>query len=275
LFTVYLPATTLILLDFNDSCHIFALEYNDQYKMVMNTIRSSLSMNQEDYAKLRARVQRDMSAMNLLGERINTIRTKSLLRDAFSRVYAEFDHVFKEIPSEERTKCLTMLAQRCNYNHRRRRNRTGDHQRPKHEKSRLDDTHGSARSTANSSPDSEPLLEYSPKAVSLLEYPPKPVSKTMIQISTASGKTTSCRPDDIAVAGNGRVISSVDDVDFTRFSILITKDLSYNPEREILIYEREGAKDMPITNAQQWKTALTEMWYENAVRFSFVIKGKL
>ena len=74
--------------------------------------------------------------------------------------------------------------------------------------------------------------------------------KTIIQISTASGKITLCRSDNIAVAGNGRIILSVNNIDFTRFSILIIKDLNYNSEREILIYEREGAKDMPITNAQ-------------------------
>ena len=93
----------------------------------MNTIRSSLSINQENYAKLRARMQRDMSVINLLEKRINTIKTKSLLRNAFFRIYAEFNHVFKKIFSEKKTKYLTMLAQRCNYNYKRKRNKTGDH----------------------------------------------------------------------------------------------------------------------------------------------------
>ena len=76
------------------------------------------------------------------------------------------------------------------------------------------------------------------------------MSKIIIQISTVSGKITSYRPDNIAVAGNNRIILSINDVDFTRFLILIIKNLSYNSEREILIYEREGAKNISITNAQ-------------------------
>ena len=92
-----------------------------------------------------------------------------------------------------------------------------------------------------------------------MKYFFKPVSKIIIQISTASGKTTLYRPNNIAVAGNNRVILLINNIDFTRFLILITKNLNYNPEREILIYERKGAKNMPITNAQQWKTALTEI----------------
>ena len=195
-------------------------------------------------------MQRDMSVINLFKKRINTIKTKSLLRDAFSRVYVEFNYVFKEIFSEERTKCLIILAQRCNYNYKRRRNRTEDYQKPKYKKSRLNNTHGNVRSTANFSPDSEPLLEYSSKIVSLLKYSFKPVSKIIIQISTASGKITLYRPDNIAVAGNNRIILSVNNVDFTRFLILIIKNLNYNSERKILIYERKGTKNMPITNAQ-------------------------
>ena len=64
-------------------------------------------------------MQRDMFVINLLGKRINTIKIKLFLRNAFFRVYVEFNHVFKEIFNEKRTKCLIMFAQRCNYNYKK------------------------------------------------------------------------------------------------------------------------------------------------------------
>ena len=229
----------------------------------MQYIKAGLSVDDKTYASIRTRLQREMSTLDLLGKRLNTGRNKKLLRVAFTNVYTAFNSTFHTVPSRWKEKCVTILAQRCNYNYQRRRI---------HSKAVMpESTDSDLVSESNNvrcgfSPSTETSID------AQVNQPAKPVSRTMIQVNKLSGEATSCRPQDLVGEGRDKTTITVDDLDFNMFIGLVTRDLDYNAPGSMIVYECAGAKDMPVTNEGQWKTALEEMWYAGVLRFCFILK---
>ena len=65
----------------------------------MQYIKAGLSVDDKTYASIRARLQREMSTLDLLGKRLNTSRNKKHVRVAFTKVFTAFDSTFHAVPS--------------------------------------------------------------------------------------------------------------------------------------------------------------------------------
>lgn len=224
-------------------------------------IRRALDIDERMYKLLLTKLQAQMTALGLLGERLNTARAKALLRRGFTVIYLEFDSVFRNVPERWKDRCLTFLAQRCNYNKRRR---TKDKRAP---------TNVGRQGVAPSSDLSQPSDITLPSSTDDERPGPlKSVQNTMLQVHRDVNHSTSCRPQDMLVAGRLEGTVKVDDLDFSKFISLIVKELGYNDKQDMIVYERVGVVNMHITNELEWRTALSEMHTEGAIRFFFVIK---
>ncbi len=66
----------------------------------------------------------------------------------------------------------------------------------------------------------------------------------------------------------------INDLNFSKFILMITKKLKYNNWQDMIVYERIGMTTMHIANKLKWRTALSEMHTERSIQFFFAIKRR-
>ena len=62
------------------------------------------------------------------------------------------------------------------------------------------------------------------------------------------GDTTFCRPQDLIRGKIFKDTTTIDDLEFNLFEDLLANDLSYKLDQDMIVYERDGAKDTFVTN---------------------------
>ena len=92
--------------------------------MVVNwsiqSIKSGLQIEQSIYDAIYSAVECEMTERGLLRKRLNTIPSKRRMQEVSAVIYTKFPVVFDEIPQAWKDKCLLVIAQKCNYNEKRR-----------------------------------------------------------------------------------------------------------------------------------------------------------
>ncbi len=273
----------------------------------LHSITATLQINSQVYDQILTRLCLELQVRNIYGAKLNNQRNKTLARKAFAVIYMEFQDVFEKIPEASRDKWLTLIAQRCNYNRRRRRTpavKVKDHDNQTLPstitKNQRQDTGywGNAKSLSSTTAISttvdgernsglEQEAETGPPSYTIRNGEPRPtvqashciipVGRTMVQ-TNRSTSSVSCRPQDLLHVVKAKEAIQVDDLDFELFTDLLRTGLQYNPLQDILVFERQGIKDMIISNTNEWKAALEEMHFAGYIRFLFSIKpveGKL
>ncbi|KAI9877216.1 MAG: hypothetical protein M1830_004497 [Pleopsidium flavum] len=224
----------------------------DAIKLSGDIVRHGLGIDKHKYTLLLTRLQTQMNSLGLLGERLNTTRAKALLRQGFTAIYREFDHIFHNVPDGQRKRCLTFMAQRCNYNKRRRLKSKRI--------SREVEVYEAAYVRTLSASDTSPPSHTDDKR----RRPLKTIQNTMVQVCRPKYRNTSCRPQDLLAPGSLKDTITVDDLDFRKFIALVARELAYNEREDIIVYERAGVVDMNITNELEWRAALEEMRREGS-----------
>jgi len=82
-------------------------------------VQHELSIDECMYALLLSKLQTQMTTLDLLKERLNTVRVKAVLQQGFIVIYCKFNDVFCDVPELWKDRCLTFLTQWCNYNKQR------------------------------------------------------------------------------------------------------------------------------------------------------------
>ncbi len=226
-------------------------------------VQCGLSIDERMYALLLSKLQTQMTTLDLLEERLNIVKVKAVLQQGFTVIYCEFNNVFCDVLELWKNRCLTFLAQWCNYNKRR--------QSKKKRISRRVEEHGPAPASNVPQSTEISLSFYTDDKKS---EPLKAVQNTMIQVHWDQNHSTSCRSQDLLQSGKMKGMIMMNDLNFSRFISMIMKELKYNNWQDMIVYERIGVATMHIANKLKWRTALSEMHTERSIQFFFAVKRR-
>lgn len=238
-------------------------------------IKSRLSLDDKTYKSLKVHLLREMTVLNLLGKRLNTNANKSLLQQVFTNVCCTFEGQFKSTPPNLINKYLSTLAQRCNYNYKRRRLQEKDGW-----DTIVNDTKEVTETQSGSRPSSSSHTSNSDVERDRHE---RPIFRIMIQITTPKNGAVLYRPKDILTQQDPNLkpllrkeIQSMclEDLDFDKFVAILHKDLDYDADTMTIKSDDVNLRKFSIFNESQWRAVLQQMYYMGANCFSFVLEEK-
>ena len=227
-------------------------------------VKTKLGLDEAIYSQILDRLHTKLDSMGLRGQRLNTTRARDSLRPSFTDIYSEFAQVFDGVPSCWKDRCLLFLAQRTNYNKRRRA-------RAHRRRTDGQEEHRVSSEDVSEESDERPSSSESGKCNDRVGS----ICDTILYISTTTDKSTICTTQDVQKIGIHTGPKSIDDLDFKRFMLLIKHDLDYNEKKDTIIYARPGLPMTCIANERQWKAAMVEMTALGVERFSFSIRTSL
>jgi len=226
-------------------------------------VQCELSIDEHMYVLLLLKLQTQMTTLDLLEERLNIVKVKAVLWWGFTVIYHKFNNVFCDVFKLWKNRCLTFLAQWCNYNKQRQTKKKRIFKRI--------EEHDSA--SASNVPQST--------EISLLSYtddkkpePLKKVQNTMIQVHWNKNHSISCRSQDLLQLRKMKDLIMMNDLNFSKFILMIIKELKYNNQQDMIVYECVDVTTMHIENELKWRTALSEMHTERSIQFFFAIKRR-
>ena len=230
---------------------------------LQDIVQHELSIDECMYVLLLLKLQTQMTTLDLLEERLNIIRVKAVLWWGFIVIYCEFNNVFCDVSELWKNRCLTFLAQWCNYNKQR--------QMKKKRISKRIEEHSSASASNVPQSTETSLPSYTDDKK---PEPLKAVQNIMIQVHQDQNHSISCRSQDLLQSGKMKGMIMMNDLNFSRFISMIMKKLKYNDQWDMIVYERISMTTMHIANKLKWRTALSEMHTKRSIQFFFAIKRR-
>ncbi len=160
-----------------------------------------------------------------------------------------------------RDKCLVFIAQRCNYNKRRR----------------VKTWTVASVNEIQHIVTSFSILNFSSTSSSLINNidmheSVKTVQNIMIQVHRDISHSICCRSQDLLVSDIAKSVIEIDDLNFMTFIDLISLKLSYKKREYTIFYERDDTTNISIMNKREWKAAFTEMHMKRFLWFCFIIR---
>jgi len=104
--------------------------------------------------------------------------------------------------------------------------------------------------------------------------PLKKVQNIMMQVHWDKNHSISCRSQDLLQLRKMKGLIMMNDLNFNKFILMITKKLKYNNQQDIIVYECVNVATMHIENELKWRTALSEMHTERSIQFFFAIRRR-
>jgi len=229
----------------------------DRKNWSIDVIRRGLQIDDVLYTTIYTTMELELESRNILGSKLNNIGTKRALQLMFTKIQQSFPAVFENIPATWREKCLVALAQKCNYNKRRRLTRSRS-PRP------LAD--GTYTNTPKSLPSPSRLeSQYQSTHTRSLE------TITVLIRRVEGGQSTICRMQDFIQEGPNNNIS-IDNLAFGQFVTVLQEDIKFDSSRDAISYSCAGDITVPIANERSWKAAMGEMYTRGLDRFMFNIE---
>ena len=204
-----------------------------------------------------------MTTLDLLEERLNIVRVKAVLWQGFTVIYCEFNNVFCDVSELWKNRCLTFLTQWCNYNKQRQ-------MKKKRISRRVEEHNPAPASNVPQSTEISLSFYIDDEKPELL----KAVQNTMIQVHWDQNHSISCRSQDLLQSGKMKGLIMMNDLNFSKFILMITKKLKYNDQQDMIVYECVDMATMHIENELKWRTALSEMHTERSIQFFFAIRRR-
>jgi hypothetical protein len=96
----------------------------DRKNWTVEIIQRGLYISNNTYASIYIVMEKEMRSYEVLGLLLKQPVVKKKLQPIFTFIIQRFPATFKNIPCAWREKCLTAIAQKCNYNMQRRRVRS-------------------------------------------------------------------------------------------------------------------------------------------------------
>ena len=219
-----------------------------------------------------------MQLLGLLGRRLDTVNLRGQLRAAFPAIYDDFENVFRPIDATDRDQYMLRLAQRQNYNIRRRSKMKRTLRQPSTEIP-TSPSHNSTGSNYNLNLTSHTTTSSCHAISSDLAEPQLPVpqrlSGKIISVQRVKGPITFCRAQELYKdEAVGKEIT-VEDLDFAKFRRKAIAEQAFDAEKEVIIYKRRDLPPLPIRNARDWEAVLGEMLSRAFERFQFFLEPDL
>ncbi|KAI9840207.1 MAG: hypothetical protein M1837_001835 [Sclerophora amabilis] len=216
-------------------------------------IKTGLDIDQAAYVEIYRVLETEMSKRDILGTKLNTITTKDLLQQSFAAVTRRFPDVFGGIPQPWKVRCLKAIAQRCNYNDRRRLSRD-EHLRPTQQSTNPPKDHPGMTNRVSD----EPLHGGGGR-----------LSSAAIYIQRAGGqKTIVCRIRDL-VDSQKKTDVAVDDLSFETFVSILNEDVGFDGTQHVIFYRSIRGEDVEIVGGRSWKAALERMLLDDLDQLTF------
>jgi hypothetical protein len=236
----------------------------DRKNWSIDIIQRGLQIDDRLYTAIYTTIESQMKSRDILGSKLNTIRAKQQLLHVFAEVRLTFPAVFENIPEAWCEKCFTALAQKCNYNKRRRITRS------RSPKSSINSTYLDSSDSLTSPPQAQgrnpstrtQALEANTVLVKRFEAG---------QSGFEEGQSTICRMQDFVREGIHNNIS-LDDLVYNQFITVLQEDIMFDPVRDVISYCCTDDTIVPIRNERSWKAAIGEMYAKGLPRFVFYIK---
>jgi hypothetical protein len=102
----------------------------DRKNWTVEVIQHELRINNKLNTTIYMAIETEMRTHNILGHRLNKSHVKRQLNLLLADIVCRFSTTFNNIPHSWRDKCLTAIAQKCNYNMRQRTIKQGS---PEHQ----------------------------------------------------------------------------------------------------------------------------------------------
>ena len=200
-----------------------------------------------------------MSSHNILGNKLNQIRVKNILHIIFANMQRRFPTTFENIPDAWREKCLAAIAQKCNYNMRRRATRSGS--------PCCSTGSGGQAGTANMP------LRPEPEGKQQSNRPRTLDTITVLINMGKGGLSTICRIRDFVKEGLSDGIT-IESLVYDQFMTVLQEDIQFDTAKHSISYCCNNSITIPIANERSWKAAIGEMYIEGLDRFVFHIEER-
>ena len=176
-----------------------------------------------------------------------------------ANIQCHFPTTFENIPDMWREKCLTAIAQKCNYNMRQWATRSGS----------LCQLMGSrGQAAAGDMP-----LRSKPEGKQMSNHP-QTLDTIMVLINMVmGGQSTICWIRDFVKEGLSDSIT-IESLAYDQFLTVLQEDIQFDMTKHIISYCCTNGLTIPIANEWSWKAAIGEMYIEGLDRFVFHIDEK-
>ena len=212
----------------------------------MEYIKKGLQIDDETYRKICRTVVAELERMGILGAMLNSDACKEQIDSIVKPLLSSYPAVMTGLPLPWLQKCVRVIAQKCNYNRKRKTVRTG------------------AGSQSSKQDDRLPVCAAN---VTI------PFIQTIEIINMENGQSTCCRVHEILLKALSVTQVTVDDLDYDMFLDIIRDDVGYNAEQHILVHADGVSRSLRISNRRAWKAAIFEMNHKGNTRGSFAIES--
>ncbi len=237
------------------------------YKWSINRVKEELSINKFKYMQLKTRIWNQMRFLQLIKRKLNTNKSKEIIRSTFEVIYHEFHIIFNDVTKSRSNFMLMFMTQRLNYNVRkwlRVRKTWRDNLKYNSSSSSQLKIHSHLLSYVVCN---ERDLKRS-QSVSV-----RSVKIFITQISRDLNHSICCRSQDLLKRESVKNLICINDMKYNRFIKLIENELNYNCVTDMMIYDWAEFTRIYISNEHEWKTALKKMHAEEFIHFLFTIQS--
>jgi len=89
------------------------------YKWLINKVKEELNIDESEYMQLKTWIWNQMKSLQLIERKLNTNKSKEIIRSTFEVIYHEFHIIFNDVTRSRSDSMLMFMTQRSNYNVRK------------------------------------------------------------------------------------------------------------------------------------------------------------
>src|SRR6266436_9683048 len=232
-------------------------ENTDRKNWTVEIIQRGLHISNDTYASICTVMEKEMRSQEVLGLLLKQPVVKKKLQPIFTQIIQRFPATFEKIPHAWREKCLIAIAQKCNYNMRRRRVRS---ESPGHITAA--GPQGRLRSPA---PTSDAVGPSPSKCLRALD------TITVHTSMVAGGRYSICRLLDLARKESMEPLT-IESLAYDQFLTVLREDIQFDTVQHTVSYRYAKDIIVPIGNERSWKAAIVDMHIQGMERFMFHIE---
>jgi hypothetical protein len=231
----------------------------DRKNWTVEIIQRGLQISNDAYISICTIMEKEMSSHKVLGLLLKQPGVKKKLQPIFINIIERFPETFENIPNVWREKCLTAIAQKCNYNMRRRR---GGSVSPAH----IAEVEAPGQLGS-------PALKSDAIGPSPSKYLRALDTITVHTSMVAGGRYSICRLLDLARKESIEPLT-IESLVYDQFLTILKEDIQFDTVQHTISYRYAKDVRVPIGNERSWKAAIMDMHIQGMERFMFHIEER-
>jgi hypothetical protein len=229
----------------------------DRKNWTVEIIQRGLHISNDVYTSICTVMEKEMSSHKVLGLLLKQPDVKKKLQPIFINIIEHFPETFENIPNVWREKCLTAIAQKCNYNMRRRRRGSVS---PAH----ITEVEAPGQ-LGSPVPTSDAIGSSPSKYLRALD------TITVHTSMVAGGRYSICRLLDLTRKESIEPLT-IESLVYDQFLTILKEDIQFDTVQHTISYHYAKDVRVPIGNERSWKAAIMDMHIQGMERFMFHIE---